>query len=211
MIRTTHSTSFSNALELDFVERVRTPKPLMREAIELHLAGLSLSSIKNFLENRGLERTRKAIHDWTNKTDLEPRENIKPDKIALDETVVKVNGERYWLYGAVDVETGKALHVELYPARNTIYTKIFLLELKEKYEIDNCLFLVDGAPWLHAALYDLELEFEHVTFGDRNPVERYFQEIKRKTSRFYNSFSNTDPETADNWIKTQAWYENQLK
>ena len=210
MIKTTHSDGYSDALQLDFVEKVETPIEIMELGVELHLAGLSLSNIKNVLRNRGWERARSTIHNWIKKTNFEPEPDLNPDKISLDETVVKVNGEHYWLYGAVDVETGKALHIELYPTRNMIYTKKFLYKLKEKYSINNCLFLVDGAPWLHASLKDLELKFKHITFGDRNPVERYFQEIKRKTGKFYNCFSNADPKTADDWIKTQAWFINQL-
>ncbi|AKH98001.1 IS240-type transposase [Halanaeroarchaeum sulfurireducens] len=47
-------------------------------------------------------------------------------KIALDETVVKVNGERYWLVAAVDPDTNSIFHFRLDPSRNTALTKMFL-------------------------------------------------------------------------------------
>lgn len=57
-------------------------------------------------------------------------------------------------------------------------TKVFLSELSEKHNVENSEFLVGGAPWLQAALFDFGMEFRHETFGDRNPVERVYREIK---------------------------------
>jgi putative transposase len=44
MLETTRLDGLSNAIELDFVERVATPKRVMELGIHLHLAGLSLSN-----------------------------------------------------------------------------------------------------------------------------------------------------------------------
>jgi transposase-like protein len=38
------------------------------------------------------------------------------------------------------------------------------------------------------------------TFGERNPIERVFQEIKRRTSQFYNHFENASPEAVEDWL-----------
>ena len=73
-------------------------------------------------------------------------------KITLVETVVKVDGERFWLVAAVEPYTNVILHGRLYPSRNTALTKMFLREHKEKHAIDDAEFFVDGAPWLHAGL-----------------------------------------------------------
>jgi transposase-like protein len=54
-------------------------------------------------------------------------------------------------------------------------------------------------PGLHAGLFELGLHFRHETHGDRNPVERVFQEIKRRTTQFYNTFSRASPESAEKW------------
>ena len=108
------------------------------------------------------------------KADLEPRGGRDSDQIALDETVVKVNGDRFWLVAAVEPEINVILHVRLYPSRTTALTKMFLRKLQDKYAIDDPEFLVDGAPWLHAGLFELGMHFQHVTFGDRNPVESVF-------------------------------------
>jgi len=46
---------------------------------------------------------------------------------------------------------------------------MFLRDPTQKQAIDDAEFLVDGAPWLHAALFELGMHFRHETFGDRNP------------------------------------------
>ncbi|MFB6071090.1 MAG: DDE-type integrase/transposase/recombinase [Halanaeroarchaeum sp.] len=66
--------------------------------------------------------------------------------MALDETVVKVNDERFWLYSAVDVETNVILYLALYPSRTTALTKVFLRELKEKHDVDDADFFVVVRP-----------------------------------------------------------------
>lgn len=115
--------------------------------------------------------------------------------IAIDETVVKLNGERFWLYAAVVPETNISLHVRLNTSRTIVLTKMFLRELPEKHSVEDAEFFVDGGPWLQAGLFELGMYFRHETFGERNPVERIFQEIKRRTNQFYNTFRHADPES----------------
>jgi putative transposase len=84
-------------LELDFLKRERTPRRLMTLGIRLHLAGLSLSNTVSELENFGVQRSRKAVHDWIQKADLQPASGACPNHVALDETVIRINDEQYWL------------------------------------------------------------------------------------------------------------------
>jgi len=50
-------------IDLDFVERQRIPERAMKLGNQLQLAGLSLSNTVSVLEELGVERSRKAIHD----------------------------------------------------------------------------------------------------------------------------------------------------
>jgi putative transposase len=200
----------TDSFELDFVEREATPKEAMKLAVRLHLSGLSLSNTVSVLDVLGISRSRSAVHNWVQKSDLEPAAGRDPDKIALDETVVKVDGERFWLYAAVEPDTNVILHVALYSTRNIVTTKMLLGDLAEKHEVENAEFLVDGAPWLQAGLFELGMHFRHETFGERNPVERVFQEIKRRTEQFYNTFSHATPESAENWLLALSWAQNNL-
>jgi putative transposase len=204
-------TESSDWIDLGFVQRERTPKPLMELGIRLHVAGLSLSSTISELEKFGVQRTRKAVHDWVHKADLQPNaDRSTPNHVALDETVIRIDGEQFWLYNAVDPATNDILHARLYPARTTALTEQFLGELREKHDVDDALFLVDRGPWLHAALQRHGLRFRHETHGNRNHVERVYTEVKRRTSSFSNTFSHVDPVTAENWLQTHATWWNSL-
>ena len=102
----------------------------MKIAIQLHLAGLSLSNTVSFLENFGVARCRSTVHSWAKKADFEPRDTREPTKIAMDETVVKIDGESHCLIGTVDPESNVILHVVVNPARTTVATILFLHELE---------------------------------------------------------------------------------
>jgi transposase-like protein len=210
MLETARLGGRCDAIQLDFVDRVFTPKPAMELGIQLHLSGLSLRNTVTILEKFGIDRCRSTVHNWVQKADLEPTGDRAPEKIALDETVIKIDGERFWFFAAVEPETNDFLHVGLYPQRTIVATKMFLRELQEKHDIEGAEFFVDGAPWLHAGLHELGMHFRHETHGDRNPVERSFQEIKRRTRQFYNSFSHANPETVENWLCALAWAQNNL-
>ena len=166
------------------------------------------------------------------KADLQPEGGKSPNHVALDETVIQLNNERYWpasatasttssvviqlnnerywLLAAVDPETNEFLHVRPHPACTIALTERFLRELREKHDIADALFLVDGAPWLQAALHRYNLRFQHVTHGNRNAVERVFKEIKRRTNKFANHFRHASAESAESWLQTLAFAWNQL-
>jgi transposase-like protein len=96
-------------VKLEFVERERTPEQIVELGIQLHLAGLSLSNTKQYLERLGVERTRTAIHNWVQKADLQPAGDGAPNQTAVDETVIRINDERHRLYAAVDPQTNEFL------------------------------------------------------------------------------------------------------
>ena len=91
-------------IDLDFVERERTPRKIIEMGIRHHLAELSLSNTVILLEDIGVERSRTAVHNWVHKADLQPEDGASPDRVAVDQKVVRINGEQYWLYTAVDPE-----------------------------------------------------------------------------------------------------------
>ena len=197
----------SSWIDLEFVEREWTPQPAIEVGIRLHLAGLSLSNTKRELEKLGVERSRTAIHNWVQKANLQPTSDTVPNQIAVDETVIRVNGERCWLYAAVNPATNEFLHVRLFQTLTTQLTLLFLRELREKQQIEQATFLVDGAQHLQTALTRLGLRFQYVRHGNRNSVERVFREVKRRTSSFSNAFRNAELETAESWLQAFAvWY-----
>jgi putative transposase len=194
-------------IDLEFVERQRTPAFAIQVDIQLHLAGLSLSNTKQHLERLGVERSRTAIHDWVKQADLQPDSDVDPDQIAVDATMIRVNGRRHWLFAAVDPDTNQFLHVRLFQTRTTQLTVLFLCELREKQQVSDVTLLVDDAHHLKNALDRLGLRFRYERRGNRNVIERVDREVKRRTSSFSNTFSNAQVPTAESWLKVFAvWW-----
>ena len=194
-------------IDLDFVERERTPEWIIKVGIQLHLADLSLSNTKQYIEKLGVERSRTAIHNWVQNANLQPTSDTAPDHIAVDETVIQVNDERHWLYAAVDPETNEFLHARLFPTRTTQFTILFLRELQQIVPVTQATILVDDAHHLKAALSRLGLQFQMRRHGNRNAVERVFREVKRRTSSFSNTFSHAQPTTVERWLQAFAvWW-----
>ena len=200
----------SDWIEVEFVERERTPSELMQLGIRLHVAGLSLSNTIRELEKFGVGRSRKAVHDWVPKTDLQPANDAGPDHIALDEPVIRINGQQFWLYAAVDSDTNEFLHIRLYTTTTTALTQQFLQELREKHDVSDAVFLVDYAKHLATALRQAGLRFQTMCHGNRSAVERVFREVKRRTSSVGNSFSHAQPTTAETWLQAVAVWWNSL-
>ncbi len=209
-VRTDRLNGCLERIELEFARRKATPRLLMKLSIQLHLAGLSLSNTVSFLEVFGVERVRSTVHNWVHKADLQPEDEQSPDHVAVDETVIRLNDEQYWLYAAVDPDTNELLHTNLKATRNNVLAHSFFRELREKHDVDDAVFLVDGATPLKDACTRHGLRFRYEKHGNRNSVERISREIKRRTSSFSNCFSNADAATADDWLRSFAFAWNQL-
>ncbi len=216
-------------IELGIVEREATPQLFMKLGIQIHLAGLSLSNTVTILEIFGVERTRSTVHNWVHKADLQPEQGQSPDHVAVDETVIRLNDEQYWLYAAVDPDTNELLHTTRKPTTNKVLAQSFLIEIAEKHDVDdvprtacssrghtrrmrlvNAVFLVDGSHSLQHACRRHGFDCRYEQHGNRNSVERIFREVKRRTSSFSNCFSNTHAETANEWLRSFAFAWNQL-
>ena len=210
MPENTRLSSSIDQIELGFVEREATPKLLMKLGIQLHLTGLSLSNTVSILEIFGVSRARSTVHNWVHKAELQPEAGRSPDHVAVDETVIQLNDEQYWLYAAVDPDTNESLHTALEPTTNKGIAHAFFAELREKYDVDDAVFLIDGSHSLKDACRRHSLDFRYERHGNRNGVERVFREIKRRTTSFSNCFSNADAETADDWLRSFSFAWNQL-
>ncbi len=104
----------------------------MNLSIQLHLSVLSLSNTVRVLEIFGVQRARSTVHNWVHKADLQPESGKDPNHVAVDETVIQLNNEQYWLYAAVDPETNELLYTSLETTTNTPIAQTFLAEIDEK-------------------------------------------------------------------------------
>ena len=95
--------------------------------------------------------------------------------------------EYYWLYGAVEPTTGEAFYLEM-PWLNSECFSIYLRELARHYSDSLCVVLLDNAP-AHLARAvavpeNVVLLFLPPYSPELNPVERLWQDIKRRIDVF---------------------------
>lgn len=110
--------------------------------IQSHLTSLLLSNTVDLLDSLGVLRSQKAIHDWVHKADLQPNQDA-PNQIVLDEIVIRITDQQYWLYAVADPKTNQLLHVWLFST--TALTEMLLRELRQKHHVETSGFLVDDA------------------------------------------------------------------
>ncbi len=130
---------------------------------------------------------------------------VKPKRVAVDETAVKINGEMYWLYAAIYLESKLILDAELVGRHGTDPAAAFLHRLAEKHDLSDypqkpwvsgvptrrirlvdAVFLVDGFGY-QIALARLGLRGRR-DYTDRNLIEKWFQTLKQRIDRFSHSW-----------------------
>jgi putative transposase len=114
-------------------------------------------------------------------------EKIHRSIIAVDETKLRVSGRFLFIWSAIDVERYEVLALKATFTRGELDSILFLKEAL-RFCSNRPLILVDHGPWYPPALEHLGLRYKQVTFGERNPVESWFNILKQKTKRFYNKF-----------------------
>jgi transposase-like protein len=93
-----------------------------------------------FLEVFGVDRVRSTVHNWVHKADLQPESSRSPNHVAVDETVIRLDDEQYWLYAAVDPEPNDLLHIQLETTRNNMIADQFFAEPRDKHDVGDAIF-----------------------------------------------------------------------
>ncbi len=109
-----------------------------------------------------------------------------PSRVAIDKIAVKINGEWYWLYAAIDTETKLILDVALFGRHGTDPAAAFLHRLREKHELSDAEFLVDQFGY-RTALARLGLS-GRVEYTDRYLIKKWFHTLKIRIDRFHNTW-----------------------
>ncbi len=131
-------------------------------------------------------------------------EKKKRNLIAIDETVVKANKKRYYVYLAVDVERNELILMKVYPTRNWLVTRSFIKEVL-KYCENKPKFVIDKAPWLIKALI---WNSSTKGFGKRSLVESVF---KQRIKIFFRSITRNPIKCWNLFCKLFMWYYNHLR
>ncbi|MEF8879553.1 MAG: IS6 family transposase [Candidatus Thermoplasmatota archaeon] len=144
-----------------------------------------------------------AIRLWYHKTsDLFKIQKGTHEVIAVDETKIKIHGRLHIVWAAIDVHSWEVLGVWISQGRASIEAYSFLRYILRKCK-NSPKILVDGGPWYKPALKRLGVEWEHITFGLRNPVEQWFFLLKHRIKRFYKRWPhNASIDTAQEWMNS---------
>jgi len=161
-------------IDLSLVGRRRTPKWAIQLDIRCHIAGMSTRDSSKFFDELGVQCSHVAIHNWVHKAYLQSVSTVSADQLAVDEKVIHINGDDYWLYGAVDPETSEILQFRLLPTTTKQTTRWFLAKLHRRYRVDNVEFLIDDDDHLVNVLDENSYRSRMVPHGSRNAIERVF-------------------------------------
>jgi transposase-like protein len=157
-------------------------------SVILFIAGLSLRDVS---ERFCLTfASRESVRIWAHRSSslFKPSRRVRR-LVAVDETVLKVNGQICYLWAAIDVDTNEILAIYASRGRGLPNAIKFL-----KMVLRSCdgkpIVVVDRGPWYRWALERLGITYFHETFDERNKIERWFRELKNRTKRFYNNVNS---------------------
>jgi transposase-like protein len=157
-------------------------------SVILFIAGLSLRDVS---ERFCLTfASRESVRIWAHRSSslFKPSRRVRR-LVAVDGTVLKVNGQICYLWAAIDVDTNEILAIYASRGRGLPNAIKFL-----KMVLRSCdgkpIVVVDRGPWYRWALDRLGIIYFHETFGNRNKIERWFRELKERTKRFHNNVNS---------------------
>ena len=181
-------------------ERDRKATKTRALGIMLYHLGLSLRKTRKIISS--FEKvSHEAIRKWYLKAEsIFSLQEKQRNAVAIDETKVKIQGEQHIVWAAIDIQNWEVLKVWISQGRSSIEAQAFIKEALKKCNNDPKIY-VDGGPWYKPALNRLGLDWKHVTFGNRNPIEQWFGILKQRIKLFYNRWPhNASVETAQHWL-----------
>ena len=137
--------------------------------------------------------TKTSIYRYVKKFQSSIKLSIKPKErtmIAVDETVIKDNGRKCYLWAALDIHTKELIAFDVSYGRSELDAIHFLAKVKARCKGKLPIVLSDKGPWYKDALSRLGFEQWTYTFNLRNAIERFFRYIKERTKIFYNNINS---------------------
>lgn len=180
----------------------RNKKPILTKLVSalLYQAGLSCretASVQSLVTKVSHETVRnwyKALSEVI--PDVEPK---RRETVAVDETKLKVNGKHVYGWAAMHIETKEILAVKATVSRSSLEAYLFMRKVKSKC-VNRARLLTDKGPWYNPWTVK-GFEHEHMIFGLRNCIERWFRTLKERTRRFYNNVNCKDVKSGIECLK----------
>jgi transposase-like protein len=202
-------------ITLEF-ERERTPPIVVLFATYLYLAGLAFSyrRVEAFLQNLRIRRSYEAVRQWVQRFGASSKGYFETGnaKVAvIDETKIKIGGQWYWLWIAIEPYRRKVLAMALTQTRNGLIARSLLKDLRRRY--GRVSIITDGGGWYPWAARTLEMEHEVMSGGIRSYVERLIETVKDRIRVFdkYFPYRCGNPSHVSNFLRLFVLYYNHAR
>jgi putative transposase len=193
------------------MKRNRTHPAIISYGLYLYFSSRSFRlAVKCLSTAAAIARTHVAIWKWIQKySSLADRFRIDKHsvkRIFVDETLIKIEGQNYWLWVAYEPNLNVCLMMHLSRERTIFFVCYqFLKQLRSRYGRKP--ILTDGALGYYEACKWLRLP--HQVYGTKlkNLMERFIQHMKDRTECFDDHFpcrkkkENCDMQHVWNWLR----------
>jgi putative transposase len=168
-------------------KRHRFPPEIIRHAIWLYARfTLSFRDVEEFLAERGIDASYETVRRWFLKFGPSIAANIRrsrprpSDHWHLDEMVISIRGDKYWLWRAVDNE-GEVLDFLFQRRRNAQAAKKLMVKLLKIHGFAPSRVMTDRLRSYTAAFRAIGLTAEHDRgLRANNRAENSHQPIRRR-------------------------------
>jgi putative transposase len=159
-----------------------------------------------------IKRTHVSIWKWVQKyAHIVDRFRIIKNRVKVifvDETLIQIDGQNYWLWIAYEPNLNSCLMMHLSKERTIFVCYRFFKLLRNRY--GNKRIYTDGALWYNNACRWLRLRHLVYEIGMKNIMERFIQQIKDRTECFDDHFPcrkiNCNRLHVHNWLKMYIFY-----
>jgi len=168
--------------------RHRFPADIIRQAVWLYFRfTLSFRDAEDLMAERGIEVSYETIRCWTRKFGQLFAHNLRKSRSAptgrwhLDEMVVRIGGQRMYLWRAVDDE-GEVLDMLVQKRRNKRAALRFLRKLLKRQGIHPETIVTDGLASYGAAMCEIGCSVRHRPgrLRENNRAENSHLPIRRR-------------------------------
>ncbi len=190
-------------------KRHRFPSTVIQYAVWLYFRfTLSFRDVEEMLAQRGIEASYETIRCWTIKFGPKIAANLRRRKAPpsprwhLDEMVSTINGERVWIWRAVDDE-GEVMDMLVQKRRDTAAALRLLRRLLKNQHVEPETIVTDGLRSYPAALEILGFTDRHRPgrLRDNNRAENSHLSIRRRERKMQGFKSRS---SAQRFLETHA-------
>jgi putative transposase len=193
------------------IKRIRTSPAITAYSLYLYFNSRSYRFASKSLEPI-VKRTHVSIWKWVQRYSgladkfVIGKQRIK--EIFVDETLVKINGQDYWLWLAYEPNLHVCLMFHLSRERTIFVCYQFFKQIRTKFGSKP--IYTDGAHWYHDACKWLRLKHIIYQVQMKNIMERFIQQIKDRTECFDDHFpcriKGCNIQHVRNWLKMFILY-----